>query len=95
MPLTSMPAQGMSSNVRYIWLFMSHSMKKLAVPGKLAMLVSVFTLNSKCQPGLVSHTPKHILALLQLRATSSSLQKLRGDLLLGFFFLLHAVHGST
>ena len=69
---TSAIARGMSTTVRYKRVFSSHPMKKLAVPGRLKMSVSVFALNSKCQPGLVRHAPQHVMASEQLRHTSSS-----------------------
>ena len=43
----SVNARGMSTTVRYKWVFSSHNMKKLAVPGKLGMSVTVFALNSQ------------------------------------------------
>ena len=43
-------------------LFSSHNMTKLAVPGRLGVLVTVFALNSKCQPWLVRHAPQHVPA---------------------------------
>ena len=56
---TSVTARGMSTTVRYKWVFSSHNMKELAVTGRLGMSVTVFALTSKCQPGLVGHAPQH------------------------------------
>ena len=69
---TFVTAQGMSITVRYKWVLSLHNMKKLAVPGRLGMSVTVFALNSKCQPGLVQHAAQHVQAWEQLRHTSSS-----------------------
>ena len=65
-------AESMSITVRYIWVFSSHNMKRLALPGRLAMSVTVFALISKCQPGLVRHAPQHVPAWERLRHTSYS-----------------------
>ena len=67
---TSVAARGMSTTVRYKWVFSTHNMKKLAAPGGLGMPVTVFPLNSKCQPGLVRHTPQNVPALEQRRHTT-------------------------
>ena len=69
---TSVTARGMSTTVRYKWVFSSHNMKKLAIPGRLVVSVTVFALNSKCQPGLVRHAQQHVPAWEQLRHSSSS-----------------------
>ena len=58
----SVTARGMSTTLRYKLVFSSHNMKKLAVPGRLGLSVTVFALNSKCQPGLVRHAPQHVPA---------------------------------
>ena len=54
---TSVTAPGMSITVRYKWVFSLHNMKKLAVPGRLRVSLTIFALNPKWPPSFVRHAP--------------------------------------